>query len=59
MPDGWITQLNIAALECRDSKINELIGQIPEEHTHLIGSLQYLTENFQFDTILQLIRPLQ
>lgn len=54
MPDTWIAQLNLAAVECRDSRIYELIEQIPDNHATLTGSLKHLTDNFEFDTIIHL-----
>ncbi|NER79608.1 MAG: CHASE2 domain-containing protein [Leptolyngbya sp. SIO1D8] len=59
MPDSWINQLHFAALEGRDSKINDLITQIPHQHPNLISSLQHLTDNFQFEAIIRLTRSQQ
>lgn len=55
MPATWLAQLETAASECRDSKIHELLEQIPEHQTLLLKGLKQLTDNFQFDKILQLI----
>ena len=55
MPDSWLQELKDAAGELDDSKIEELIQQIPREHSELANSLTNLTENFQFEQIFELI----
>ncbi|MGF1521377.1 MAG: CHASE2 domain-containing protein [Leptolyngbyaceae cyanobacterium] len=59
MSDDWITQLHLAAVECRDNRIYELIEQIPTQHAHLSSSLKDLTDDFQFDTLIELTRSSQ
>lgn len=54
MPLSWITQLHNAALECRDSRIYELLEQIPDHHNMLFQGLKQLTDDFQFDQIIKL-----
>ena len=54
MPETWIEQLKEAALQCNDDLIFRLIEEIPKEAQFLISTLTTLTENFQFDQILNL-----
>ena len=56
MSSDWISQLYLAAVECRDNRIYELLEQIPTQHTHLSNSLKDLTDDFQFDALIELTR---
>ncbi|MEO1295440.1 MAG: ATP-binding protein, partial [Cyanobacteria bacterium J06636_16] len=56
MSSDWITQLHLAAVECRDNRIYELIEQVPTQFAHLSNSLKDLTDDFQFDTLIELTR---
>jgi signal transduction histidine kinase/CheY-like chemotaxis protein len=55
MPDEWAHQLQTYALRCDDTQISELIAQIPDEHLELKRSLQFYNQQFQLETILQLV----
>ncbi len=56
MPQQWITQLHQAALECSDDGILELINHIPPNNQTLAIALQEWSENFLFDSVLELTR---
>jgi signal transduction histidine kinase len=57
MQEDWINQLHQAACGCSDSRIFQLIEQIPETHTSLAKALHNLADNFQFEEILALTAP--
>jgi len=55
LPEAWRVQLKRAALEGSDSRMFELLEQMPLSQEALKASLIQLAENFQFDQILTLI----
>jgi PAS domain S-box-containing protein len=55
MSSEWIAQLNLAAAQGSDDLILELLEQIPSEYIFTKNHLQDLANNFQFETIMQLI----
>lgn len=55
LPEVWRLQLKRAALEGSDSRIFELLEQVPPLQAALKAALIKLAENFQFDQILTLI----
>ncbi|MGB5594613.1 MAG: PAS domain S-box protein, partial [Crocosphaera sp.] len=54
MPPEWIKKLHQAALECSDDGILELITQIPPESELLAIALQEWSQNFLFDSVVEL-----
>lgn len=54
MPDQWQNKVKIAAQECSDDRILELLQQIPLDYTNLSNYLQKLSYNFRFDLIIEL-----
>jgi len=59
MPVMWLEQLYIAALQCNDHLVFELLTQIPEDNSSLAVALTNLAENFQFDKIIILVQEVQ
>lgn len=59
MPFPWIEQLQLAANRGSDLEILHLIEEIPTELTSLTKILRRLTENFEFDKILDEIAELE
>ena len=55
MPQEWLHQLRIHALRCDDMHIRKLIAQIPDESIELRRSLKSLNQQFQLETILNLV----
>ncbi|MBW4580899.1 MAG: GAF domain-containing protein [Tildeniella nuda ZEHNDER 1965/U140] len=55
LPEAWKIQLHQAALECSDSRVLELLQQIPPAHSALKEVLVELVEGFQFDQVLTLL----
>jgi len=51
MPLEWIAQVHEAALDLNDSKLDQLITEIPKEKQHLIEAMTFLVDNFQLETI--------
>jgi len=58
MPNKWLNQLCNAALEADKSSVMKLIGEIPENETVLVRSLNKLARNFQFEKLIDLVEPL-
>ncbi|MGK7954037.1 MAG: PAS domain S-box protein [Crocosphaera sp.] len=54
MPPPWIEELHQAALECSDDGILELVSQIPPDSQPLAIALQEWSENFLFDSVIEL-----
>ena len=54
MPPQWLQALKQAATELNEGKLDELIQQIPQEHSYLSEPLQDLVANLQFETIIRL-----
>ncbi|UBF29649.1 response regulator [Kovacikia minuta CCNUW1] len=57
MSPAWRNQLYLAASQCSDRLIFELIAQIPPENAALATALTDLTDNFRFDQLADLARP--
>ncbi|WP_206753920.1 GAF domain-containing protein [Microcoleus sp. FACHB-1515] len=55
MSSDWIAQMCFAAAQGNDTASLNLIAQIPSEHQASIAALTHLVENYQFDSILELI----
>ncbi|GAB4375824.1 MAG: hypothetical protein Kow00121_22020 [Elainellaceae cyanobacterium] len=51
MPTDWIAQVHEAALDLNDSKICQLITEIPSQEASLIAGMSCLVDNFQLETI--------
>jgi CheY-like chemotaxis protein len=54
MPTAWLAQVHEAALDLDDSKIRELMTQIPQQEDWLIERMAHLVDNFQLDAIANL-----
>ncbi len=54
MPTPWVAQLHQAALYADDELMNQLIEQIPSEHSSLRHSLRELIDNFRLDQLIDL-----
>ena len=52
MPKKWLIQLKQAASELDEEVIEELLKQIPDEHSLLVQALQNKVNNFDFDDIV-------
>jgi hypothetical protein len=55
MSSKWLEQLKQLASEGNYTKLQILITEIPLEHQNLKIALTELVENFQFETILNLV----
>lgn len=55
MPTAWLQQLKQAAAELNETKLEDLIQQIPPEYSYLTQPLTDLVNNFQFEKIFELI----
>ena len=58
MPESWLNDLYNAALEADSTLVLELIDRIPASENALAQSLTKLNRQFQFEQIMELIRPL-
>lgn len=56
MPPQWSKQLHQAALECSDDGILELVNQIPSDSESLAIVLREWSENFLFDSVIELTK---
>ncbi|KYC41395.1 histidine kinase [Scytonema hofmannii PCC 7110] len=54
MSPDWLRELNLAAAQCSDELIFNLIGYIPTEYAQLASALTDLAHNFYFEKIMQL-----
>ncbi|MGB3532336.1 MAG: ATP-binding protein [Microcoleaceae cyanobacterium] len=54
MSPEWMAQLHQTTLIGRDQEMLELIREIPQEYESLAQFLTHLTDNFEFDKILQI-----
>ncbi|MUG96051.1 response regulator [Scytonema sp. UIC 10036] len=54
MPPEWIAQVHEAALDLNDTKVYELIAQIPIQEQPLANALKYLVDNFQLEVLATL-----
>lgn len=55
LPPTWTKALEEAALCCDDEVVHHLITQLPTEQADLAALLTQLTNDFQFEQILQLV----
>ena len=53
MPDSWIRDIREAAIEADSDWLHKLIEQISASEELLASYLQSLTDQFEFDTILE------
>lgn len=58
MPSAWIIKLHGAAIKGFDHQILQLIQELPPSHTQIAETLTLWTENFHFDRIIHLTKPL-
>jgi two-component system, sensor histidine kinase and response regulator len=54
MSPDWLRELNLAAAQCSDELIIQLIKQIPTDYARLTSALSDLAHNFYFEKIMQL-----
>lgn len=54
MPPDWLAQVRLAAAQCSDSLMFQLIEQIPPAHQSLSVALKELVNQFRFDRIAEL-----
>ncbi|BAZ17536.1 multi-sensor hybrid histidine kinase [Calothrix sp. NIES-4071] len=54
MSPQWQKALYIAACECSDERILQLLKQIPSEHANLTSALRKLVDDFHFEKIMEL-----
>ncbi|AFZ58322.1 PAS domain S-box protein [Anabaena cylindrica FACHB-243] len=54
MPQAWVVELRQASVSCEQTAVEQLITQIPPEHSSLALSLDQLTQNFAFEQIMKL-----
>ncbi|BDA74860.1 hypothetical protein CAL7716_090260 [Calothrix sp. PCC 7716] len=54
MPLQWRKAIYIAACECSDERILQLLQQIPAKYASLTLALRELVDNFHFDKIMEL-----
>lgn len=57
MPESWQLKLYQAAEKVDNSRIHQLITEIPAEYTFLSEKLTNLVKHFRCDTIIDLIEP--
>jgi len=57
MPMQWLEQTHEAALDLSDSKLRQLIAQIPLKEKRLIEAMNSLVDNFQLEVIVALTQP--
>jgi two-component system sensor histidine kinase/response regulator len=55
MPPSWLERVHLAASECSDDKILELLEEIPQESSPLGRFLADKANNFLFDEIITLV----
>ncbi len=58
MPVVWVKQVYSAACAGSDNQLFTLIAQIPPQHTSFKNALSDLTNNFQFEMVMQLTQEL-
>ncbi len=58
LPIEWIRQVHQAAQAINNDVLYWLIGQIPETHAVLAGTLSYLVQNFRCDMIFEVTEKL-
>ncbi|MEA5551574.1 PAS domain S-box protein [Anabaena cylindrica UHCC 0172] len=54
MPQAWVVELRQASVSCEQTTVEQLIKQIPPQHSSLALSLDQLTQNFAFEQIIKL-----
>ncbi|MEM8828384.1 MAG: response regulator, partial [Cyanobacteria bacterium P01_G01_bin.19] len=59
MSNHWLNQVEQAANELNRDLLTQLIEEIPSEYTYLKNALQSQVNNFDFDSILNLIKNSQ
>lgn len=59
MPEDWTRALYLAAQQCEEETVKQLLRQIPPDYPELSRSLEKLTQDFEFQKIMQLIRSRQ
>ncbi len=55
LPTPWIRQLQDAAIKGFDQQIVQMVEQMPQKYSPLTTQLKHWAENYQFDSITQLI----
>ena len=59
MPTEWVEQLHHAAAQGSDLLIYQLLTQIPEENAPLAVALTDLVDNFRFERVTELAKPIE
>ena len=59
MSTTWLQQFEQAATELDEIRLQKLVRQIPNEHSHLRQPLMNLIDNFQFERILVLLQKIK
>ncbi len=59
LPDNWLARLEDAIVRVNTQQILDLIGQLPSEQAMLAEHLTALVDNFQFETILDVIQQVK
>lgn len=58
MPQAWINKLHHAAIKGFDHQILQLIQELSPSHIQIAETLRYWTDNFHFDRIIHLTKPI-
>ncbi|HEY9736141.1 MAG TPA: PAS domain S-box protein [Trichocoleus sp.] len=56
LPD-WLQEIHNAVLCCDDTKVKQLLQELPPQHQAITTVLQPLLHEFRFDDIAQLLQP--
>ncbi|MDX2231787.1 MAG: response regulator [Leptolyngbyaceae cyanobacterium bins.349] len=57
MPHSWLKQMHQAAAQGSDTRLLELVKQMPASYAHLTTPLTQMINNFQFEQIMALTNP--
>lgn len=57
MPTEWIAALYMSSLRCSSQEVEDLIAEIPPQHTTLIRGLNQLVHNYDFEVMMYLSQP--
>ncbi len=58
MSEKWLKEMYKAALNLDDESLLNLISKIPESHENIAQKLSKLVDNFQFDTLINLLEQI-
>ncbi|NJO78689.1 MAG: response regulator [Cyanobacteria bacterium RM1_2_2] len=57
MPTEWIAALYMASLRCSSQEVENLVAEIPAQHTALIQGLNQVIHNYDFEVMMHLSQP--